>query len=269
MPADVDEGFNQSPTGEGFMNSANGYSPNQSPTGEGFTNSGPTAPSQMDNFRQRRDVIIARKRELDEYASGRAGALKTALDQLQATFTPYVTSCGITNSTTSPGSLNQTVEDRVASINQQLTRYKNDVINPLATLRRDILAFLNINGKTQEISQLVQQNEDLAKELDEVNGGLSTAYNREAVIDTHDKATSFHQTWGYLNRPLRRSSIPILIVFALIFAAAGLVGLYYISPYSSVSLDGSLLQKPAIWMTLAIGVILGGIFITLKFTGQL
>ena len=237
--------------------------------GEGFTNGGPTATSQMNAFRQRLDAIKFKKAELDEYASGRAAALKTAIDQLQATFTPYVTSCGITNSMTPPGSLNQTVADKIAPINQRLTSYKTDVINPLATLRRDILASLNINGTTQEISTLVEENERLAKELEEVNGGLSTAYNREAVIDTHDKAASFHQTWGYLNRPLRRSSIPILIVFALIFAAAGLVGLYYISPYSSVSLDGSLFQQPAIWMTLAIAVILGGIFITLKFTGQL
>ncbi len=231
---------------------------------EGFE--GPTATSQMDDFKQRLDAIKAKKAELDNYANRE---LNDALKRLQASFTPYVTSCGITNATAPAGSLEQTVADKVAAINARLTQYKTSVLNPLATLRRDILAFLNVNGKTQEISKLVEENDRLRKELEEMNDGLSTAYNREAVIDTRDKAVSFNQTWGYLNRPLRRTSIPILIVFGLIFAAAGLVGLYYISPYSTVSLEGGFLQQPAVWMTLAIGVIFGGIFLTLKLTGQL
>jgi hypothetical protein len=236
---------------------------------EGFEATSPTATSQMDDFKQRLDAIRAKKKELDDYATT---GLKTALDRLQISFTPYVTSCGITNATAPVGSLEQTVADQVASINARLTQYKTNVLNPLATLRRDILAFLNVNGKTQEISKLVEENDRLRKELEEINDGLSTAYNREATIDTRDKAVSFNQTWGYLNRPLRRSSIPVLIVFGLIFAAAGLVGLYYISPYATVALEGSatsFLQQPAVWMTLAIGVIFGGIFITLKLTGQL
>jgi hypothetical protein len=245
MPADIVEGF------------------------EGQIATSQTATSQMDDFKQRLDAIISKKKELDDYT--KVGLL-TAISNLQMSFTPYVTSCGVKNATAPVGSLEQTVADKVAAINARLTQYKTNVLNPLATLRRDLLAFLNINGKTQEISKLVEENDRLRKELEEMNDGLSTAYNREAVIDTRDNAVSFNQTWGYLNRPLRRSSIPVLIVFGLIFAAAGLMGLYYISPYASVSLDGgatSFLQQPAVWMTLAIGVIFGGIFITLKFTGQL
>ncbi len=241
---------------------------------EGFVSgsSGTTADSKMHDFRQRLNAIILKKKELDDYA-GPTGGLQTALGQLQTTFTPYVTSCGINNATAPSGTLDKTVADKVTQITQRLTRYKNEVIKPLSTLRRDIIAFLNINGKTQEISRLVEENDRLRKELEEINDGLSTAYNREAVIDTRDKSVSFHQTWGYLNRPLRRNSIPLLIVFSVVFAAIGLVGLYYLSPYSSVAVEGmttgSFLQQPAIWLTLAIGLILGGIFITLYFTKQL
>lgn len=233
---------------------------------EGFQQ-GPTANSKMDDFKQRLAAIVAKKTELDNYAL--KGALQESLGRLQKTFTPYVTSCGITNATAPVGSIDKSVEDEIQEINVRLTQYRTDILSSLAKLRSDLLSFLNINGKTQEISKLVEENERLTKELEEVNGGLSTAYNREAVIDTRDKAISFHQTWGYLNRPLKRNSIPILIVFALIFSAAGLVGLYYLSPYTTLALDGGILQQPAIWMTLAIGLIFGGIFITLKLTGQL
>jgi hypothetical protein len=247
MPALIDEGF-------------------QSGSG------GPTADSKMHDFRQRLNAIKLKKKDLDDYA-GPNGGLQTALGQLQTTFTPYVTSCGINNATAPPGTLDKTVADKVTQITQRLTRYKNEVLNPLAALRRDLLAFLNINGKTQEISRLVEENDRLRKELEEVNDGLSTAYNREAVIDTRGDSVSFHQTWGYLNRPLRRNSIPILIVFSVVFAIVGLVGLYYLSPYASVAVEGmgatSFLQQPAVWLTLAIGLILAGIFITLYFTKQL
>ena len=246
---------------EGFANTACSHNPYQSPTDEGFEQ-GPTANSRMDDFKQRLEAIKAKKTELDNYATA---GLQESLGRLQKTFTPYVTSCGVSNAIAPPGSMEKTVEDEVQEINARLTKYRSDVLNPLAKLRSDVLAFLNINGKTQEISKLVEENEQLSKELEEVNGGLSTAYNREAVIDTRDKAVSFNQTWGYLNRPLKRNSIPILIVFALIFSAAGLVGLYYLSPYS---LDGGM-QQPAIWITLAIVLIFGGIYLTLKFTGQL
>jgi phage FluMu protein gp41 len=235
---------------------------------EGFEE--PTANTQMDDFRQRFTAIKTKKKQLDNYIENN---LQEDLGQLQTAFTPYVTSCGTTNATAPAGSQEQTVADRVAKINERLTKYKTEVLNPLAALRRDILAFLNINGKTQEISKLVEENEQLVNELKEVNDGLSTAYNREVAIDTRDKAVSYNQTWGYLNRPLRRNSIPILIVFALIFAGVGLVGLYYLSPYATISLTNveplGFLQQPAVWMTLALGAILAVILISLKLAGQL
>lgn len=235
---------------------------------EGFEE--PPANTQMDDFRQRFTAIKTKKKQLDNYIENN---LQEDLGQLQTAFTPYVTSCGTANATAPAGSQEQTVADRVAKINERLTKYKTEVLNPLAALRRDILAFLNINGKTQEISKLVEENEQLVNELKEVNDGLSTAYNREMAIDTRDKAVSYNQTWGYLNRPLRRNSIPILIVFALVFVGVGLVGLYYLSPYATISLTNAeplgFLQQPAVWMTLAVSAALAVILISLKLAGQL
>ena len=144
-------------------------------------------------------------------------SLDKDLDKANNFFSRYVTSCGVNNSSQAYESL--------TLIKQIFKRYNAEVTDKSSRLRQRVLAALNVSNQTAALTNKYQRIDNLKKELEELDTNVSTAYTREAVIDTRDDAVSFHQTWGYLNRPLRRYSIPILIVFAIAFAGAGIYGL--------------------------------------------
>lgn len=182
---------------------------------------GATANDSLIAFKSELAEIVAKKAELDNYITTGLNADLTAATN---TFSDYVTSCG------TPDAKASAAYDKLAIIKTKLADYDQNVSRPLLQLRRRVLAALNVSAQTTKLTEKYTELENLKKQLDELETATSTAYTREAVIDTRDEAVSFRQTWGYLNRPLRRYSVPILIIFALIFAAAGLYGLTYIAP---------------------------------------
>jgi uncharacterized protein involved in exopolysaccharide biosynthesis len=179
---------------------------------DGFQSQG-SVQNEISQFKTELDTLKNKKSSLDAYISTN---LQTDLNQASQTFSQYVTSCGTEAGPT---------YDKLAAIKNKLVEYNNQVTTPLSRLRQRVLTALNVNNQTAVLTNKYKELEDLKKELDELDASLSTAHTREAVIDTRDDAVSMRQTWGYLNRPLRRYSIPILIVFSLIFAAAGIYGI--------------------------------------------
>lgn len=182
---------------------------------EGFT--GTNVASDLAQFKTELANILAKKADLDKYINT---GLSNDLGIATTTFTDYVTSCGVK----APDAIN-----KLDVVKGRLQEYNQKVATPLATLRKKVLAVLNVSTQTKALTDKYKKMEDLKKELDELDASVSTAYTREAVIDTRDDAVSFRQTWGYLNRPLRRYSVPILIVFSLIFAGLGIYGITFIT----------------------------------------
>lgn len=159
-------------------------------------------------------------------------------------------------------------------INSILNDYYINVVQPSQTLLRDATTTLNINDQTALIDVKLRENATAKRDLEEATEKLSTAHTREATIDTKEDAISYQQAWGYIARPLKKNSIPILIVFTLLFAGIGIVGLWYVSPYAAaaqqlVAGEVGFFQHPAVWMTLTISGILVLIFGSLKLTKQI
>ncbi len=161
---------------------------------------------------------MGKKSELDRYINN---DLSKDLSTATNSFSTYVTSGGATNA---PDAIS-----KLEVVKAKLQEYNQKVATPITRLRTNILAALNVSKQTQALTNKHKKLEDLKKELDELDANVSTAYTREAVLDTRDDAVSFRQTWGYLNRPLRRYSVPILIVFSLIFAGLGIYGITFIT----------------------------------------
>lgn len=223
------------------------------------------APAQhFSNFRTQLDDIKRKKSALDNYVN--SGGLQSDMANLQSTFSSYVQSCGVNASMAGPNDrTTQTVSDKVRVITDKLNEYSNTVVKPLASLRRNVLREINVNAKTAEISTAFEENAQLEKQIEEVNNELSTATLRDNLVETKDDAISFAQTWGYLRRPLRRVSIPILIVFSLLFLAVGIYGLYYIGA-SSLSENTGIFQMPVLIIA---PVIVAVIAVVLKLAKQI
>lgn len=236
---------------------------------ESFENASP--PSQFTNFRAELDSIKRKKAEMDTYVSG---GLTSDMVNLQNTFSSYVQSCGVNAAMAAPNDrTTQTVADKARVITDKLNEYSNTVVKPLAALRRNILRELNVNAKTDEISRAFEENARLEKEVERATNELSTATLRDTLVQTKDDAISFEQTWGYLRRPLRRISIPILIVFSLLFLTAGTLGLYYIgmSGFGDSGLgENSIFQQLAAQPALFIApIIVAVIVVVLKLAKQI
>ena len=128
---------------------------------------------------------------------------------------------------------------------------------------------MNVNVNVNEITTKLEELKDKKSELDSLGVDLSTAYTREALVDTKDEAISYKQTWGMIQRPIRRQSITVLIIFTLLFLTAAGLGIWYLSPFANgVSVDApSLFQRPSVWfgtLGLVICAVIYGILAILR-----
>ena len=183
----------------------------------------------------------------------------------------------LTATGTSTPDYNSKVNNLVAAlgrVNSRLSAYRSQVIDPSARLLSDVSTKLNINARTTMLNEMLSRSASVESELVKATEDLSTAHTREATIDTKDDAISYNQTWGYIARPLKRNTIPILIVFTLLFFGIGVVGLWFVSPYAAaaesiVSGEVGFFQHPAVWMTLVILGVVALILGAMKLGKQL
>jgi hypothetical protein len=217
----------------------------------------PGATDTLQSFRASLEKIKKTKATLDRYVETKEG-LDSDIAQLQGLFSGYVASCGVDNVISDKS---QVVSDVTIKVRAKLGEYSEQV-KELASLRRNLYRYVNANEKTAQITKQYEANEELSKELAAAKDEASTAAIRDKVVETRGDVISFQQTWGYLGRPMRRMSIPIFIVLALLFATAGIIGLYYLSV---IQTEASMLQNPIIM----VGMLLTIIFIILKFAKQI
>lgn len=221
-----------------------------SPINEGFTT---TQIAANTDFAAQLDGIIKKKTDLDKYIDS---GLTADINAASSTFLSYVGSAGKTTN----------MYDALKPIRDKLTEYNTTVAQPLASLRTKVLTELNVNKQSAELTAKYQRLDNLKKELTELDADASTAHLREAAIDTREDAVSFRQTWGYLNRPLRRNSIAILIIFAIIFAGAAVYGLYYMN--SGIDEVTGMVVNPIRAIAASSALIVIGTIVALKLMKQ-
>lgn len=181
-------------------------------------------------FKSKFDVIMTQKKAQDNYIDTQ---LNVDINNLKNLFSRYVKSGGVTNAMmppkadgSPPTAADNTVSGAINTINLKLDEYKRTVIEPLRSLRREIITSTDVNQLSANITKQVNLNQELEKQLKEENDNLSTAYTRDTMLETKDDVVSYRQTWGFLQRPLRRSSIPLLIMFGLIFLVIAITGMF-------------------------------------------
>ena len=170
---------------------------------------------------------------------------------------------------TNINAMNTTVNTKVTELVNDINTLKTAIEGPMTIIRDNMSRFTNVNTNVNELTRKMDKLQELKGTLDSLGTDLSTAYTREAVVSTKDEAISYQQAWGMIQRPIRRQSIPLLIIFTLLFLTAAGLGIWYLSPFASaVQLDSSsLLQTPYVYfgtVGLMISVVIYGILAILR-----
>lgn len=175
---------------------------------------------------------------------------------------------GVINSISrmSPSDAEINLNARLSQIGASLGVIKQRVSDALKNLGTRVNQASNVNNAANDLYSKMADLQEKKKTLSNVGSDLSTAYTREAVVDTKDAAVSYQQTWGMIQRPIRRQSIPVLIVFTLLFLTAAGLGIWYLSPFASAAAADSvgsmpsLFQSPVIWFSSVVLLICAVIF---------
>lgn len=188
------------------------------------TNTG--AATQYTPFDQRFNDLKAKKINKDKEFDPQTpnAAMVRLLRRSKAGFKAYVESSGA----------NTDFATTQEELDKELDNYDSNVLLPLVQLRRDIIASTDINQKMGELTKANQDLEQKKRDLQVQQDNYTTAQVRNTALNTHGEAISYHQAWGLIQRPIKRQSIPVLLVFTLLFIYIGSLGIYYISPLPSL-----------------------------------
>ncbi len=213
---------------------------------EGFAVQGSSVKTE---FQNRLNILKDRKRNADAYfastTSNEQNTLNGQINALKRIFADYVKSGGVENAINQdkdnnpPNGPNATITDRIKEINDKYNNYKTNVYDELKTLRQEVLATVDVNTFASNVTNQIERINTLKDQLKSEEDNLSTAYTRNKMVETQDSAVSYHQTWGFLERPLKKRSIPILIVLTVIFAVAAVIGIYLLVTMSPANITNS------------------------------
>lgn len=174
-------------------------------------------------FEERYNALTAKKVKKDkEFASG--GAMFSLLRSSKGQFKNYVESAG----------RNVGFADTQAELDKSLSDYDENILFPLIALRKEIINSTDINSKMSELTDINKKLAAKRKDLSLAKDAYSTAQVRDKALVTRNKALSYQQTWGIMQRPIKKQTVPVLIVFSLLFVFVGVMGIYYISPMSTL-----------------------------------
>jgi ABC-type transporter Mla subunit MlaD len=192
-----------------------------------------------DSFKTKLAQIETTKANLDKYISGSAqDSLEKDIQNLKSIFSTYVTSGGVANAVVQSGpngappvaGSQPTIDDMIKKITDKMEAYKKSVNEELSKLRSNIIQSADVSQLSKTIAEKMKTVDDLKKDLETANDNLSTAYTRDAMMESKDQLVSYHQTWGFLRRPLKKWSIPVIIAVIIFISLLSFAGMLLMLP---------------------------------------
>lgn len=227
----------------------------------------------MPSWLDKKATFAARHQELSNY---RQNTLQGDIAGLNTAVTAFINRGGVSQDPQSDGNYNeilrltQKIEVKQAAF-KALNADVSTTIKDMST-NYDSGQLLLDNGRLQ------QEIQALEKQKTEVATDAEAAALRDEVLKERNTAVNQHQIF-FLDRPVRRSSIPFLWAIGFLFVAAGLLVFKQMLPIAAVegagiggaaailySLQG-VLADPRVWMTLVGAAILTIIVLSLKVAG--
>jgi hypothetical protein len=211
------------------------------------------------NFQNQLNILKDRKKNADRYFSSTTDTnqetLNGQISALKASFDEYVKSGGVANAINQgrdnnpPGGPSSTISDRIQTIKDKYNNYKTNVYEPLKTLRQQVLQTVDVNSFAANVTDQIDRINTLKEQMKQEEDNLATSYTREKMVETKDTAISYHQTWGFLERPLKKRSIPIIIILTVALAVAAIVGVYLLATMGATTGDTNVATNVSMGVT--------------------
>lgn len=227
----------------------------------------------MPSWLDKKATFATRHQELSNY---RQNALQGDITSLNSAVSQFINRGGVSQDPQSDGNYNeilrltQKIEAKQAAF-KALNADVSTAIKDMST-NYDSGQLLLDNGRLQ------QEIQALEKQKAEAVTDAEAAALRDEVLKERDTAVNQHQIF-FLDRPVRRSSIPFLWAIGFLFVAAGLLVFKQMLPITAVegmaaslptailySLQGTL-ADPRVWMTLVGAAVITIIVLSLKVAG--
>ena len=160
----------------------------------------------------------------------------------------------------------------------KLTQRAENIKHRYAALNDDILKYLTMEAKDNDLAGLLKENGELQRQIirlekiqDEMKIDVTSAVARDELLRSRNTDVTRHQLF-ILDRPIRRGLIPYLWVLAVLFIGVGLVIFRMTMP--TILFEGgtgfsllSLFENKGVLIALLITALIVILFLSLKIAG--
>lgn len=160
----------------------------------------------------------------------------------------------------------------------KLTQRAENIKHRYAALNDDILKYLTMEAKDNDLAGLLKENGELQRQIirlekiqDEMKIDVTSAVARDELLRSRNTDVTRHQLF-ILDRPIRRGLIPYLWVLAVLFIGVGLVIFRMTMP--TIIFEGgtgfsllSLFENKGVLIALLITALIVILFLSLKIAG--
>lgn len=227
----------------------------------------------MPSWLDKKATFATRHQELSNY---RQNALQGDITTLNSAVTQFINRGGVSQDPQSDGNYNEILR-LTQKIEAKQAAFKA-LNSDISTAIKDMSTNYDSGQLLLDNGRLQQEIQTLEKQKAEAATDAEAAALRDEVLKERDTAVNQHQIF-FLDRPVRRNSIPFLWAIGFLFVAAGLLVFKQILPITAVegagmgagaailySLQGTL-ADPRVWMTLVGAAVITIIVLSLKVAG--
>ena len=228
----------------------------------------------MPAWLDKKATFARRHQELSNY---RQNTLQGDITTLNSAVSQFINRGGVSQDPQSDGNYNEILR-LTQKIEAKQTAFKA-LNSDISTAIKDMSTNYDSGQLLLDNGRLQQEIQALEKQKAEAATDAEAAALRDEVLKERDTAVNQHQIF-FLDRPVRRSSIPFLWAIGFLFVAAGLLVFKQMLPIegAGVGMAASLptailyslqgvLADPRVWMTLVGAAVITIIVLSLKVAG--
>ncbi len=224
----------------------------------------------MPNWAEQRTIFSKRYESLSDY---RQNQLQNDIDKLNDAAKQYISNGGISQDPNTDGAYNT-----LLSLSDKINKKKAEFVNlnkDVTTTIRDFSQTYDTGNLLAENGNLQQEIIDLQKRLEDSKVDAESANLRDSLLRNRERDVSTRQLY-LLDRPVKKSAIPVFWALSILFAAMGLYIFKQIIPIPTTSgvggtsiFDGVLafLKDARIWMSLTGASVIVIIVLAIKVAG--
>jgi hypothetical protein len=224
----------------------------------------------MPNWAEQRTIFSKRYESLSDY---RQNQLQSDIDKLNDAAKQYISNGGISQDPTTDGAYNTllSLTDKINKKKAEFANLNKDLTNTI----REFSQTYDTGNLLAENGQIQQEIIGLQKRLEDSKVDAESANLRDSLLRNRERDVSTRQLY-LLDRPVKKSAIPVFWVLSILFTAVGLYIFKQLIPIPTTApgtgtsiFDGvlSFFKDARVWMSLTGASIIVIIVLAIKVAG--